>query len=114
MPTYLWTKALSFWFDEYPKEIEKFTNVQELKSNLIDNNIDDDHVLKWMDQYLSFLESDSPNKGFKNLKIFLNQNGKFCTLKTLHYDSGFPEQLKNILKKFTDIDVREILFDKEY
>ena len=112
MPTYLWTEALSFWFDEYPKEIEKFTNVQELKSNLIDNNIDDDHVLKWMDQYLSFLESDSPNKGFKNLKIFPNQNGKFCTLKTLHYDSGFPEQLKNILKKFTDIDVREILFDK--
>ena len=112
MPTYLWTKALFFWFDEYPKEIEKFTNVQELKSNLIDNNIDDDHVLKWMDQYLSFLESDSPNKGFKKLKLFPNQNGKFCPLETLHYDSGFPEQLKNILKKFTDIDVREILFDK--
>ena len=57
-----------------------------------------------MNQYLDFLESNSQNKDFKKLKIFPNQNRKFCTLEALHYDSGFPEQFKNILYKFVTFD----------
>ena len=112
IPIYLWEIALKFWFNEFPKEIENFSNIDALKANLINNNKDDENVLNWMNQYLDFLESNSQNKDFKKLKIFPNQNRKFCTLGTLHYDSGFPEQFKNILKKYCNIDKREILLDK--
>ena len=112
IPTYLWETALNFWFNEFPKEIEKFANIDVLKANLINNNTKDEDVLNWLNQYLDFLESNSPNKDFKNLNIFPNQNGKFCVLKTLHYDSGFPEQFKNMLKKYCNIDKKEILLHK--
>lgn len=65
-----------------------------------------------MNQLLDFLNNNSESKNFEKIKIFPNQNGRLCTLDIFHYDNGIPEQLKNILKKHSNTDKREILFDK--
>ena len=44
-----------------------------------------------MNSYLDFLKLYSSERNFENLKIFPNQNGNFCELKKLYFDSGFPE-----------------------
>jgi hypothetical protein len=112
IPIDFWKHALKFWYDEHPKEIEKYQNIKGLKDELIDKNIDNISLLKWMNDYLDFLNSQSSNKNFQNLKIFPNQNGDFCALNTLHFDSGFPEEFKDILKKYFQIDIRAKLLDK--
>ena len=112
IPIDFWTHALKFWFNEHPKEIEKYQNIKGLKNGLIKKDIDNISLLKWMNDYLDFLNSQSSNKNFQNLKIFPNQNGDFCALNTLHFDSGFPEEFKDILKKYFQIDIRAKLLDK--
>lgn len=112
IPIDFWTHALEFWFNEHPKEIEKYQNIKGLKNGLINKDIDNISLLKWMNDYLDFLNSNSSNKNFQNLKIFPNQNGNFCPLNTLHFDSGFPEEFKDILKKYFQLDIRAKLLDK--
>jgi len=112
IPIDFWTHALKFWFNEHPKEIEKYQNIKGLKNGLINKEIDNISLLKWMNDYLDFLNSRSSNKDFQNLKIFPNQNGDFCALNTLHFDSGFPEEFKDILKKYFQIDIKRKLLDK--
>ena len=112
IPIDFWSHALKFWFREHPKEMEKFQNINGLRCKLINKNIDDISILKWMNDYLDFLNSHSPDKNFQYLKIFPNQNGDFCALNTLHFDSGFPDEFKDILKKYFQIDKRQILLDK--
>ena len=55
IPIDFWTHALKFWYDEHPKEIEKYQNIKGLKDELIDKNIDNISLLKWMNDYLVFL-----------------------------------------------------------
>ena len=113
IPIYFWTIALKFWFNEHPKEIEKYKNIIGLRNNLINKNIDNIEILKWMNFYLDFLKANSQDRNFENLKIFPNQNGDFCPLHSLYSDSGFPEEFKDILKKHFNIDKRKILLDKQ-
>ena len=70
-------------------------------------------ILKWMNTYLDFLKLNSKDRNFENLKIFPNQNKDFGVLKDLYFDSGFPEEFKDILKKYCEIDKRKILLNKE-
>ena len=64
-----------------------------------------------MNDYLDFLNSRSLNKNFQNLKIFPNQNGDFCVLNTLHFDSEFLEKFKDIFKKYFKIDINAKILD---
>jgi hypothetical protein len=66
-----------------------------------------------MNTYLDFLKNYSQNRDFEKLKIFPNQNGDFRVLNLLHFDSGIPNEFKDILKKYFNIDKREILLDKQ-
>ena len=75
--------------------------------------MNENNLLKWMNSYLNFLKLNSTDRNFENLNIFPNQNGDFCVLNKLYFDSGFPEEFKDILKKYFNIDKREILLDKE-
>lgn len=113
IPINLWTQALDFWYIEHPKEIEKYNNIKGFHNNLINKNITEDDILKLINDYLAFLVSNSTNRNFVNLKIFPNQNGDFCALNSLHFDSGFPDEFKDILKKYFNIDKRNILLSKE-
>ena len=108
IPTDLWTHAINFWYREHPKEIEKYKNIKGFQNNLINKNISQVDVLKLINDYLDFLKSK-----IGNLKIFPNQNGDFCCLKDLYSDSGFPEEFKDILKKYFSIDKRNELLAKE-
>ena len=99
IPIDFWTHASKFWFNEHPKEIEKYKNIRELRNNIINKNFDDISILKWMNTYLNFLYSHSQNRDFEKLKIFPNQNGNFCVLNLLHFDSGFPNEFKECIKK---------------
>ena len=103
--------CLNFWYNEHPKEIERYKNIQGLKNYFLDKNIDENKILKWMNEYLGFLKSTSTN--YQTFKIFPNQNNEFCILKDLHFDSDFPEEFKDILKKYFNKDKREILLHKE-
>jgi hypothetical protein len=67
--------------NEHPKEIESYKNIQGLKNYFLDKNIDENKILKWMNEYLGFLKSTSTN--YKTFKIFPNQNNEFCILKDL-------------------------------
>ena len=114
IPIDLWTYALKFWYEFHPKEIEKYENIIGLKNNLKENEkMNDNEILKWMNTYLDFLKLNSKDRNFENLKIFPNQNKDFGVLKDLHFDSGFPEEFKDILKKYCEIDKRKILLNKE-
>ena len=108
IPTDLWTHAINFWYEEHPKEIEKYKNIKGFQDNLINKNITQVDVLKLINDYLDFLKSKN-----SEFKIFPNQNGDFCYLKDLLSDSGFPEDFKDILKKCFNIDKRNILLAKE-
>ncbi len=108
IPTDLWTHAINFWYREHPKEIEKYKNIKGFQNNLINKNITQVDVLKLINDYLDFLKSKN-----SEFKIFPNQNGDFCYLKDLLSDSGFPEDFKDILKKYFSIDKRNILLAKE-
>ena len=112
IPIYFWEIALKFWFNEHPKEIEKYQNIKGLGDNLIGKKMDNIEILNWMNYYLDFLKNNSQDKNFENLKIFPNQNGDFCALPSLYSDSGFPEEFKDILKNYFNIDKRNILLDK--
>jgi len=111
IPIDLWDHAINFWYNEHPKEIESYKNIQGLKNYFLDKNIDENKILKWMNEYLGFLKSTTTN--YKNFKIFPNQNNEFCILKDVHFDSDFPEEFKDILKKYCNKDKREILLHKE-
>ena len=111
MPIDLWDYALKFWFEEFPKEIERCENIEGLKSKLSNQKEDNTYILQWMNTLLAFLKKHSDS--FENLKIFPNQNGNFCYLNTLYFDSGFPEEFKIILKKYFNIDKKEVLLNKE-
>ena len=108
IPIYFWEFAVKFWFNEHPKEIEKYQNINGLSDNLI-KKMDNIEILNWMNDYLDFLKNNSQDKNFENLKIFPNQNGDFCSLHSLYSDSGFPEEFKDILKNYFNIDKRNIL-----
>ena len=109
----LWTYSLKFWYEEHPKEIEQYANIKGLKNKVRDKSMNENNLLKWMNSYLNFLKLNSTDRNFENLKIFPNQNGDFCVLNNLNFDSGFAEEFKDILKKYFNIDKREILLDKE-
>ena len=109
IPNDLWSYAIKFWFNEHPKEIESYINIEGLKKKARE----DIDVLVWMNSYLDFLKLYSSERNFENLKIFPNQNGNFCELKKLYFDSGFPEEFKDILIKYFNIDKREELLAKE-
>ncbi len=113
IPFDLWTSALKFWYEEHPKEIEQYGNIKGLKNKVRDKSMNENILLKWMNSYLNFLKLNSTDRNFENLNIFPNQNGDFCVLNELHFDCGFPEEFKDILKKYFNIDKREILLDKE-
>ena len=114
IPIDLWTYALKFWYEFHPKEIEKYENILGFKNNLKENEkMNDNEILKWMNTYLDFLKLNSKDRNFENLKIFPNQNKDFGVLKDLHFDSGFPEEFKDILKKYCEIDKRKMLLNKE-
>ena len=113
IPIDLWNDALNFWYNEHPKEIERYKNIQGLKNYFLDKNIDDNKILKWLNEYLGFLKATSTERNFENLKIFPNQNNELCILKDLHFDSEFPEEFKDILKKYCKEDKRDILLHKE-
>ena len=113
IPIDLWTHALNFWFNEHPKEIETYANIKGFREKILNKNLNDLEIIEWINNYLNFLKLNSPNRNFENLKIFPNQNGNFCALNTLRYDSGFPDEFKDILKKYFNKDKREILFAKE-
>ena len=113
IPIDLWTNALKCWYEEHPKEIEQYANIKGLKNKVREKNLNENDLVKWMNSYLNFLKLNSTDRNFENLKIFPNQNGDFCVLNNLHFDSGFPEEFKDILKKYFNIDKREILLDKE-
>lgn len=113
IPIDLWTHALNFWFNEHPKEIESYHNINGFKEKILKKEYEDSNILKWMNNYLKFLKLNSSNRNFEKLKIFPNQNKNFCELEKLHYDSGFQEEYKDILKKYFNIDKREILLSKE-
>jgi len=108
IPMDLWTHAINFWYKEHPKEIEKYKNITGFHNNLINKNITQDDVLKLINDYLDFLNSKN-----SDFKIFPNQNGDFCYLKDVHSDSGFPEEFKDILKKYFNVDKRNELLAKE-
>ena len=113
IPIELWTFALQFWYKEHPKEIEKYGNIQELKKKIRNKNKNENELLEWMNDYLYFLKSKSLDRNFENIKIFPNQNGVFCVLNDLKFDTGFPEEFKDILKKYFDIDKKNVLLDKK-
>ena len=113
IPIDLWTHVLNFWFNEHPKEIESYVNIKGFQNKMLNKNLDAIGILKWMNNYLAFLKINSRNRNFEKLKIFPNQNGIFCFLNSLHYDSGFPEEFKDILKNYFNIDKKEILLAKE-
>ena len=113
IPIDLWDYALKFWFSEHPKEIESYKNIQGLKNYFLDKNIDDIKILKWMNEYLGFLKTNSNGNIFENFKIFPNQNNDLCFSKDLFLDSGFPEEFKDISKKYFNDDKREKLLHKE-
>ena len=111
IPIDLWTYALNFWYDEHPKEIESYNNINGLKEK-INKKYEDSEILKWMNDYLNFLKLNR-SSNFEKLKIFPNQNKNFCELEKLYLDSGFPEEYKDILKNHFNIDERENLLSKE-
>ena len=113
IPEYLWDEPIKFWYCEFPKEIESYENVDGFKNKLLRQNVDNTFILKWINTFLEFLKMNSSERNFEKLKIFPNQNGKFCALDTLYYDSGFPEEFKGILKDYFNIDKKEILLNKE-
>ena len=113
IPIDLWNYALNFWYNEHPKEIESYKTIQGLKDYFLDKNIDDNKILKWVNEYLGFLKATSTERNFENLKIFPNQNNELCTLNYLHFDSEFPEEFKDILKIYCNIDKKDILLHKE-
>ena len=108
----LWKEAIKFWLKEHPKQIEKFNNIENLKSKFKEKK-DDKQVLEWLNEYYKFLRPLSNE--FENLKMFpcQSKNGNFHYLKDLYSDTGFPEEFKDILENNFKYNIREELLPKE-
>ena len=111
----IWNQIEDYWFNYHSDLIQSYENIENLKQILI-NEEDKKHPLKWLDKYFYFLKSYSTI--ILKKKIFPNQNGNFRSIENLQTDDFIPEILKDILNKLKKIDdknydIRDLLLSKE-
>ena len=113
----LWKKKMKPQKDgrKFPKEL--WVGIDEAIIKLIIQNIDkhqklDEKItIDFTKQFLKFLIKINYYINSK-YKIFPNQNGKFCLLNDLYEDDNIPNEFKNCLKSYFNIDINDELLDK--
>ena len=110
----IWREVKDHWFDNHPKIIESYKNIDGLSQNLINDN-----PLNWLNNYINFLKINYHPLRTEKMKIFPNQNGEFKILLELFIDDSIPEIIKDIYnelkrsKENDNYDIKNKLLKKE-
>ena len=106
----LWNKAINFWLEEHPKQLIQYNNLKNIQPKFKEKKTII-QIIHWLNDYFGFLKLYTNN--FELLKIFPGQDENFHFLKDLYFDSGFPEEFKDILNNYFKYNLKEKLLPKE-
>lgn len=107
----LWTECRNFSLKELVLKVEEFNTIEKLSDKLNDGIINTD----WLNSFYNLISRDAEIKRYiidKKVKVFPNQQGKFCSFDVLCSDIGIDNVYKNILKTL-NMDVRSKLLNKQ-
>ena len=104
----LWSECRNFNIRKLIEQVEKFGNLNKLKTEL-NGKI---KAADWLNRFYEVLDSIQEKTAFENAKIFPNQLGVFCALDELQVDDDIEEIYKQILCLLGN-ECKEYLLDKE-
>lgn len=107
----LWGSCNRYTFRSLTKQINDYGDLNMISGKLI--NIE---YKEWLEKYFDMIDENDEWQeyiGSKAINILPNQNGKFCAIGDLYFDSDILDQYKNILADLGN-DSKEWLLHLEF
>lgn len=102
----LWSGCKRFTFESLSNLVQSYCNIETLDSKL--SNIE---WSEWLLDYYTLIDAQEERQNYvlyNKMNILPNQNGRFCCIGELSYDTGVLNEYKEILEEL-DNDIKEWL-----
>lgn len=107
----LWNGCNRYSFRNLSELIQSYDNIETLKLQLTEMD-----WKTWLSDYYTIIDKDEghqKNLSLDKIKILPNQNGEFCSIGQLYFDTGVLDEYKFILNEL-GIDSKEWLLDLNF
>lgn len=104
----LWSDCNRYTFENLTKQLQDYRDIERLQNNIVEEN-----WKTWLSDYFDIISENKNLQTYINtnkIKVIPNQNGVFCGIEELKFDSEILAEFKDILNILDD-DCREWLLD---
>lgn len=106
----LWNGCNKYTFKSLTKQLLEYRHIERLQENMVEGD-----WKSWLTKYFSMVSKKKEWQIYINteqMRVFPNQNGKFCRLSKLYFDKDILSAYKDILSMLGE-DCREWLLHKD-